>query len=212
LRKIGREPNEIAGWALTHLHGDHIGGFPFLVIDGMFHQPRSEPLAVVGPVGSESRLDGIMRVAYGGLADDERPYSMPVTEIAPGASAELAGVKVIGFAADHQDLPEQPLCLRVETPDGQVVAFSGDTAMCDGLFEAADGADLWIAECSGMAPPWGRHCTWQEWQPAFARVTAKRLVLTHLGTEVRERVPELLTEVPSGLDLAFADDGMVIEL
>jgi hypothetical protein len=43
-------------------------------------------------------------------------------------------------------------------------------------------------------------------------VKAKRVLLTHLGEAVRARVDELLAEAPAGVDLAFADDGLVIAI
>jgi hypothetical protein len=37
-------------------------------------------------------------------------------------------------------------------------------------------------------------------------------LLTHLGADVRRAVPRLLAAAPPGLDLAFADDGLVLEV
>ncbi len=210
LRQLGRDPASIRGFAFTHLHGDHVGGWPFLVIDGMFNGLRAGTLDVVGPVGTAARLDAHMRVAYGDVMDRDKPFTLRIREIAPGQAAAHAGATIAGFAAEHMDPPEQPLCLRVTTPSGAVVAFSGDTAMCDGLRAAADGADLLVAECSGLAPPCGRHITWQDWRASFATVRAKRILLTHLGEAVRAKVPELLREAPD--HVSFADDGMLITL
>ena len=212
LRRLGKDPSAIRGYAFTHLHGDHIGGWPFLVIDGMFHAVRRDTLAVLGPVGSEARLDALLRVAYGGLADKERPYASTVEELLPGATADFAGVRIEGFPARHMKPPEQPLCLRIELPDGTTVAFSGDTAMCDGLLAAAAGVDVLVAECSGLAPPCGDHCSWEEWCEVLPSLTAKRIFFTHLGTDVRAAVARLLAEVPAGSDVAFADDGLVVTL
>lgn len=212
LRRRGRAPRELTGLALTHLHGDHIGGMPFLIIDAMFNDVRSAPLPLVTPVGGEARYTALMQVTYGDILDKPRPFAMPWSEIAPGQHATLAGVTVHGFAAQHMDPPEQPLCLRIEMPDGRSVAFSGDTELCDGLMAAADGAELLVAECSALAPPCGRHCHWEGWREALPRVKAKRVLLTHLGEAVRARVDELLAEAPAGVDLAFADDGLVIAI
>ncbi|MBM4360853.1 MAG: hypothetical protein FJ096_22345 [Deltaproteobacteria bacterium] len=102
--------------------------------------------------------------------------------------------------------------------NGKAVAFSGDTAVCDGLFAAADGVDLLVAECTTLAPPAGRHCTWQDWrellEPGGPRpIGARRVLLTHLGADVRREAPTLAAwhaERPGAPSLAFAEDGMVV--
>lgn len=212
LRQLGREPTEIAAFAITHLHGDHVAGVPFLVIDGMFHAVRSGELKVLGPVGVEERIMRYVNVAYGDVMDRPMPFSWDVSELLPGEEAALAGARVEGFAAEHMDPPERPLCLRFTLPSGKVVAFSGDTMMCDQLLAAGEDADLLVAECSGLAPPIGRHCTWEDWKKVMPTLSARRLLLTHLGAAVRERSDGLLAEAPPTTSLQFADDGLVVEL
>lgn len=212
LRRLPVEPNDIDGFAITHLHGDHIGGFPFLLIDCMFNVIRRRPLDVVGPVLSEERIHQHLAAAYGSVFDRPRSFEMRVRELEPGRECALAGMQVRAFPAEHMDPPDQPLCLRLTSPAGRSIAFSGDTEICEGLFAAADGADLLVAECTALAPPAGRHSTWSEWKQAFAKLRSRRVLLTHLGREVREAIPALLREAPAGVQLAFADDGMIVDV
>ncbi len=210
LRRFGREPSEIRGIAVTHLHGDHMGGFPYLIIDGMFNTLRTDPLAVVGPVGTAARIDEALRVSYGDVVERDRPFELACIEVAPRQQASLTGTTVQAFAAEHMDPPEQPLCLRITLPGGKILSFTGDTAMCDGLFEAAEGADLLVADCSAPAPPCGRHCSWKEWLEALPRLGSRRILFTHLNREMRQQCDALLADGPPGFDLAFADDGLIV--
>ncbi|TNF23951.1 MAG: MBL fold metallo-hydrolase [Deltaproteobacteria bacterium] len=212
LRRAGRSPLELGGVLVTHLHGDHIGGFPHLMINSLYNEVRDEPLHVVGPTLTASRIEALFEMAYPRLSQRESSYAMHYAELLPGDAAEVLGVRVEAFAAEHMDPPDQPLCLRVTGRDGRVVAFSGDTEFCDGLLAAADGADLLVAECTAMRPPAGRHCTWVDWIERIDEVGAKRILLTHFNAEMRASLPELRRAVPSHVDLDFAADGLVVEL
>ena len=212
LGRLGVDPRTVRTILLTHLHGDHVAGLPFLLLDGIYHRIRTEPLELLGPPGIGARVEALFRAAYGSLADRSRPFELRIRELGPGEEADLAGARLRTFAADHQDPPEFPLCLRIEGRDGRVVAFSGDSAPCPGLFAAAAGADLLVAECTALRPPAGRHSTWEDWKTLLPRVRAKKLLFTHLGAEVRAAAAELARHAPVGPSLRFADDGLVVDV
>ncbi len=48
LKACRLDPGEIGTVFVSHLHGDHFGGLPFLILDGQFCG-RTSPLAMVGP-------------------------------------------------------------------------------------------------------------------------------------------------------------------
>ncbi len=208
LRQLGREPQSIEAIVLTHLHGDHTVGLPFFIIDAMFNQPRKRPLRILGPKGMKQRLDQLIRVTYGDVADREMDFELELTELEPGETHAIGGVEVTGYAADHIDPPSQPLCLRLRAPDGEQLAFSGDTQICEGLRAAAQGVDLLVAECSAMRHPCGRHSTWDDWKVELTTIGARHVLLTHLNAEVRAAAERLVGEAPEGVKLSFADDGL----
>jgi len=212
LKSMGRDHTALEIICFTHLHGDHIGGFPFWMLDSTYNQIRSSEIHIIGPVGVETRLMDLLRICFGDVADGPAPFDIRFTELRPGEKVSVGGWTIKGFEADHMDRPEQPLCLRVESSLGPSVAFSGDTQYCDGLFEAARNADVLVCECSAMRPPAGRHCTWEEWINYFPRLETKRLILTHLNEEMRANTHQLKVPPPCDLELEFADDGLVFDI
>lgn len=213
LRHASFEPNRLDGLAFTHLHGDHIGGFPFLLIDALYNGVRRRELPILGPVRTRECFEALLDATYDDMK--ERMPLVPISfdEFVPGESRTFCGYRIEAFAADHMSPPHQPLCLRVTGPSGVVVAFSGDTLPCPGLFDAGTGADVLIAECTRLGQPAGHHCTWEDWRKEIPKLAAKSLVLTHLGADVRARVPELEAETREApIPVRFAEDGMVLDL
>src|SRR5262245_11922190 len=56
MKRLGVAPNDIDTILVSHLHGDHFGGLPFLILDAQFFSKRSTPLTVAGPPGLRERL------------------------------------------------------------------------------------------------------------------------------------------------------------
>ena len=59
MKRAGVNPSEIGSIVLTHLHGDHFGGVPFLILDGQFSR-RERPLLIAGPPGVRARVEAAM--------------------------------------------------------------------------------------------------------------------------------------------------------
>lgn len=217
LRSAGRDARELDAIVLTHLHGDHFGGLPFVLVDYIWIRGRNanpqRPFTIVGPVGTEERVNELLHVVYRDLPmADAVNFPLTWIELAPGDTTTLGGCTIEAFAADHMDPPEDPLCLRFTNAAGEVVAFSGDTLLCDGLRSAARGADLLVGDCTGIAPPVGRHATWEEWLPALPDLGCKHLLLSHMGEAVRAQAEELPKQAPPGLRVTVADDGLILEV
>jgi ribonuclease BN (tRNA processing enzyme) len=51
LKAQGLDPNEVDGIVLSHLHGDHFGALPFLLMDAQFLMRRERPLLIaISPI------------------------------------------------------------------------------------------------------------------------------------------------------------------
>lgn len=137
---------------LTHLHSDHVVDFYQLVISS-WHQGRDRPQRIFGPPGTRRFVEGTMalwepersqRIAHE-LRPSTAAFEMEVVEIVPGAIWDDGAVRIGAVAANHH--PVRDAFGFVFEAGGSKLAFSGDTAYCPALIEAARGADALVHEC-----------------------------------------------------------------
>jgi ribonuclease BN (tRNA processing enzyme) len=68
LRRIGRSPNDADAIVISHLHGDHFAGIPFLLLDAQYAGKRVRPLTIAGPEGTTTRIEQALEVLFPGAA------------------------------------------------------------------------------------------------------------------------------------------------
>jgi ribonuclease BN (tRNA processing enzyme) len=191
MRRFGVDPQAIDTVLLTHLHGDHFGGVPFLILDGQFRR-RTRPLTVVGPPGVEARVRQAMEVFFPGSTAIERKFDTRFVEMTDRAAVDVGLVRVTGFGVVHAS-GAPPFALRVAA-EGRVVAYSGDTEWTESLVDAARGADLFIAEALFYDKRVKYHLDLTTLLRERARLECRRLIVTHMGEEMLARVGSLEVE------------------
>lgn len=201
LKAAGLDPGEIGTVLVSHLHGDHFGGLPYLVLDGQF-RGRTRPLTVAGPPGTAARLRQAMEVLFPGSADVARRFRVEVTELVPGGRTTVGGIGVASFEVIHPS-GAPPLALRL-TVGGQVIAYTGDTAWTDALPAAAAGAGLLIAEAYYYDKVIPYHLSFADLSAHRDELACGRVVLTHMSADMLGR------EDQPGFETAY--DGCVIRL
>src|SRR5215468_6171657 len=73
---------------LTHLHGDHFGGVPFLFMEYRYETPRTRPLTIYGPEGTERRVRALFAALYEHTAAQPLPFPVEYRELAAGEAVE----------------------------------------------------------------------------------------------------------------------------
>ncbi len=202
LAQQGIEHNSLDAILLTHLHGDHCGGVPFLLIDAMLAAKRTRPLVIAGPRDLRRRMDQIREALFPGSHVMTPRFPLTWVEMEPGQPHAILDLVVTPQPARHT-AETNPTALRVEV-DRKVVAYTGDTEWTEDVSKVARGADLLIAE----SYYYEKSVKWHLNYPALAArrgtLGAKRVILTHMSREMLAHAAEVPEEC--------AHDGLVVTL
>jgi ribonuclease BN (tRNA processing enzyme) len=205
LKAHGLDPNRIDGIVLSHLHGDHFGALPFLLLDAQFLAERGRPLLIAGPPGTRARLDALLEVFFPRSTTNKWRFSWEVMEIEVGRPTDVLGHVVTTTEVVHfSGAPST----AVRLSDGRsLFAYSGDTEWVETLVSVADGADLFIVECYGYSGHMPGHITWDVLRTRLPELRARRIMVTHMNPTVLGRLDEI-----RAAGVLIAEDGLVTEV
>jgi ribonuclease BN (tRNA processing enzyme) len=202
LKRLGIAREAIDLILITHFHGDHFGGLPFLLLDAQFTR-RARPLVIAGPEGIETKLANLMEALFEHSSKTKQRFDLSVVALEPEQGRTFGEVKVTPYPVVHGESGGPFLAYRVEA-EGRVISYSADTEWTDTLVPAGRGADLFIAEAYYYDKIVKNHLSLKTLEAHLPAIGAKRLVLTHMSDDMLGRLGEL--------PYTAAEDGMVVEL
>jgi ribonuclease BN (tRNA processing enzyme) len=197
MARFGVDPNEIDLIVISHLHGDHYAGIPFLINGSQLMFKRERPLGILGPPGMQQMLIRAMDALFPGSSGRETRFAVNISEFEAGREIAAGDVKVTPFRNYHPQV-DNSFALRVAA-GGRTVAYSSDTEWTDSLLNAARDADIFIAEAYFYEKKVKGHMDFQTLIGNFAKTGARRLVLTHMGKDMLARL--------DGISCEYAEDG-----
>jgi len=196
--------DRVDGVVLSHLHGDHFGALPFLLLDAQLLTRRKRPLTIAGPPGTRERIAAALDVFFPRATSNSWRFPFDIVEIVPGQSAQIVGHTVATTEVIHQSGAPST---AVRISDGEkLFAYSGDTEWTEALLPVAAGADLLIIECYGHKGRVPGHLTWEILKPRLPDLRARRIMVTHMNAIMLRHQDEL---VAAGL--MVAEDGAVLD-
>jgi ribonuclease BN (tRNA processing enzyme) len=210
MARFGIDAGSIDAALITHLHGDHYGGLPLVIFEarvnmheGSKYPPRTRPLRIAGPAATEERVRQVLDLfswptAFAAMKD---AGLLEFITLVPRCETPIGGLSVTAFPVLHYT-PEAT-ALRV-TISGKTIAYSGDTGWTETLLEVAADADLFICGTYTMDVLQRGLLNYRTLQEHRRQLACKRLVLTHIGAQMQNRLAEVTEEV--------AGDGLVITL
>ncbi len=202
MKRAGFDPQRLDAIILSHLHGDHFGGIPFFLLEYQYQNPRSKPIHIAGPAGTEERVRALTECMY---PAGSGPRQLPATffhVLEPNERASFEGIEIFPFRVPHQ-VRDISLGLRILYA-GKQILYSGDSAWTDLFVTHARGVDLFICECSFFERESLDHMSYKIIRENLSRLKCKNLILTHMGDEMLLHRGEIPVQT--------AEDGMVVDI
>ena len=162
LNRLDIAHNSIDAILLTHLHGDHCGGVPFLLMDAMLGAKRQSPLLIAGPRETTARMRDVAAALMPGMHVMSPKFAVTYADMDCFVGASVRPLKVTTYPAIHTK-ETNPTSIRVEVA-GKIIAYTGDSEWTEHMPTLARGADLLIAECYFYSKPVRFHLNYPDIQ------------------------------------------------
>ena len=204
LQRQGIHPASLDLIIVSHLHGDHFSGLPFLLLY-LQKQPQSPtPLILAGPPGFVTALKKLFLAMYPHSWQDEWSFPLQLIEIEPKQPVTLAGRTITTVEVAHAEGIGISTGIRVAC-DAKIIAYSGDTSWTEELVQLAKDSDLFICECNFLSENGSSsHLDYATLKKNVSRLHSRRLILTHLGDDALQHREHFQHEI--------AEDNTIITL
>ena len=198
---------------LTHVHGDHIAGFPYFVWNRNFERLGSAPASDLDVYGQEDVIEYAKYTLQHCYPEITFPFKINFHLIESNDNFNCSDkLDVSVFSANHT----VPCISCVIKSEGKKVTYSSDTLYNDKLVEASNDADLLIHEgmmsCEMQALANKVKHSMACDAGKFATLTrAKQLVLVHIAPNMIGKEAILLSEARNNYkgSISVPHDGSV---
>ncbi|EDM37983.1 hypothetical protein PBAL39_16199 [Pedobacter sp. BAL39] len=198
LRRLQIDPDQIDIILISHLHGDHYAGIPFLLMDAAVRK-RQRKLKIITPNTGKARIKALLQLLYPG-SDKTEQLPVEYIEYKSYEILQLDGIQVQAYPVVHSKAALSH-GLRI-TIGHQVLSYSGDTSWTDNLIPLSDGADLFICECNFYNTSTPTHMNYLDLVSKISQLNFNKILLTHLSEEMLANLDRV--------DIPVAKDGMTV--
>lgn len=196
LKKQNIDIEQIDAIVISHFHGDHYGGIPFLLLEAAM-TGRKKPLHIITPKDGRARITALLELLYPGIKALEL-LNIAFLEYTARKPLQAENFGLTAFPVIHS-AASLPHGLRITIGD-KVISYSGDTSWTDELVALSTGADLFICECNFFSTQVKGHMNYLDLKTKLGTLSYKRILLTHFDEEMLQELEHI--------KLDYARDGM----
>lgn len=193
LKKNNLGSNDVDTIILTHFHGDHYAGIPFLLIDAAVVAKRKKKLRIISPGDGEWKVRQLFNLLYPGSENIFEELDLEFLYYDKYETLKNEKFSVTAFPAVHSQ-SVYPHSLKLCIGD-RIVSYSGDTGWTEDLIEVAKNANIFICECNFFSTEVEGHLNYKTIEEKQSLFKCDKILLTHMGDEALERAQEIRLEI-----------------
>lgn len=185
--KLHKGINDINQILITHLHGDHYFGLPFLLVE-YFLMGREEELSIYGDAKLEENVKRLIALAYPGMDYDAvikngRIKYYPVTD---NQRIDLAGnISVTPIKARHTDVETFGFIVEDES---RRIYYSADSEWFEEMDRCIEGVDYAILDATLQEDLLPGHMSFGKVKEIAERYNNKKFFAVHRSNYECEEV------------------------
>ena len=147
LRRRELTPSEIKTIMITHWHGDHVFGFPFLILDQKYISDRDSEkvLNVHCPINGEEKLNALCELAYPGSLTERMKTNVVISEHSSGKISGVEGWSFERFKVLHDEAVD-PHGYVLTHESGFKIMHTGDSGPCEAIESRVKDCDVVVIE------------------------------------------------------------------
>lgn len=202
MKRLGKDINKITHIFITHFHGDHVLGLPFLLGDYAFQCPRNDSFHIIGPPRIREHVKNITEMTFPGVVADivEQSKASFIEIRDEGISKDVGGINFTPLRMRHFKMESYGYRVRI---NDRIVAFSGDTGECENLYRLVQDAPIIVLEMNSVTRDFPYHLNLKQITNIRSRTPRdQKIIVTHMEEN----------EIPPISDVIISEDLREYEL
>lgn len=186
---------------ITHFHGDHFAGLPFLILYFQYIVKRKEKLTILGPKNIKQQFFSLLELMYPNLKID-----FEIDFIEKQNNYYFENYFISAFPITHK---EESIGYKI-SDERHTFAFTGDAMLDEKVYNLLENVDIGIMELSLKTKEENSsHISLEEVIKDRKKIKVKKLYFNHIYDQLAEEVEKINEHISEfGKPL---QDGMRIE-